>query len=270
MIKTALYRRVSIAAPWKFLQTAPVVSLNTITSAKVYEEMIRNLSEGFKYAYHSICDAYQSQDTEILEQCLEPNLFKKITNNFSILESQGYKFKRIGSQDPRISLYNLQIILGVNIDRSSNLKKTEYIMIKSLEDLKKMIPLGIVKSQIEKEKVNLDESVLTSCLDYAWVYIQPKAPANILISVDVVYSVEPPLTLMLNGKDAVYEEKINEIHVFKFESEPIRLGTQLEFMSKGKIDKLFHAIKLQKDNLFSQPWTITDIDNILQGNPYTS
>ena len=58
--------------------------------------------------------------------------------------------------------------------------------------------------------------------------------------------------------------------MLRFESEPVRLGSQREIMASGKIDSLFQAVKEQGANFFSHPWIITDVDNTLLGNPYAN
>ena len=201
MFKIVFRRSSSVKTPWIFNQTSPIIPTKPINPEKMYIQLKETLTEGFIYAFHSMCEAYEKQDTETLEQCLEPGLFKHILHSFNTLDSLGYKFIRTSSNDPEISLHNLSLTLGVNINRSLNLSKNDYIMIKSLEELKKTVPMDLIKSQVEKEGFAVSDSLLKSCLDYAWVYILPRAPANLVLSLDVIYNVEAPLMLTLNGKD---------------------------------------------------------------------
>ena len=263
-------RLFSAKAPWVFKQQNPLVASKSIASAQLENELLSQLSEGYLYAFDSVCDSFTTQDLSSLDQCCEQGLFKSISSLFSSLSSSGYSFSRISSEAPRLTLSNLQLTLGVNITRSSNLRKNDYMMVKSLEELKGSIPLSQIKSQVEKEGLSVSDNILNSCMDYAWVYILPRAPANLVLAVDVIYQGAAPLTLLKDGKDAIYEEKMNEFHVFRFESEAVNMGTQREVMSQGKFDSIFQEIKQEKNKFLSHPWIITDIDNILKGNPYAT
>ena len=259
-------RYISVISPWKFKQTAPVMPLDPKVGEKIYSELSLRLSDGFKFAFHSICEAYENQDTEMLEQCLEPGLFSHVLNNFNTLDSQGYRFKRLSTDDPKIHLRNLQMSVGVNIDRSLNLSKSDYLMIKSLEELKSQIGLDFIKKNME-EVMKFDENILKSCMKFICFYVLPRAPANLVLSLDVVYESEAPLTLAVDGKDQIYKERVNEYHTFRFESEVIRFGTQNE-MTPAKFSSAFQFAKDQEGKMYSNPWTVTDIDSVLLGNPY--
>ncbi|OMJ80341.1 hypothetical protein SteCoe_19440 [Stentor coeruleus] len=265
----ALKRTLAINAPWLFKQTTPSISIRNISSESMQNELKNRLSEGFLYAFNSIVDSYQSQDIDLLSQCLEPRLFKHVSNSFTSLSSQGYKFIKISETSPSLSLANMQLTLGVYVDRTQNLNKNDYYMIKSVEEFKKFIPLDFLKKQLKKDTVNIDENILNSCMDYAYMYILPRAPANLVLAVDAIYNTEPVLTLEKDGKDQVYDGNMNkEIHTLRFESEPVKLGMQKDAIGIGNFDKIFEELKKQKNQFYDNPWIVTDIDNILKGNPY--
>ncbi|OMJ72534.1 hypothetical protein SteCoe_29007 [Stentor coeruleus] len=265
----ALKRTLAVNAPWLFKQTTPSISIRNLSSENMHTELLGRLSEGFLYAFNSIADAYESQDIDLLSQCLEPNLFKHVSNSFTSLSSEGYKFTKLSEVSPNLSLANMQLTLGVYIDRTQNLKKSEYYMVKSVEDFKKVIPLEFLKRQLKKDSFGIDEDILNSCMDYACMYILPKAPANLILAIDAVYSTEPILTLEKDGKDQVYDgNKDKEIHTLRFESEPVKLGFQKEIIGIGNYDKIFEELKKQRHQFYDNPWIVTDIDNTMQGNPY--
>lgn len=261
-------RCISMSTPWVFQHSSPLVSQTLPLPQKICEDMLRNLSEGFLYSFDSICDAYHNNDTDFLEQCLEPCLFHHIHKEFAKLASKGYKFQRINTSIPNLSLNNLQLTAGVHIDRTLNLREGDYMLIKSVEELKSQFPLSMIKEQILKEGIDLNENILKSCLDFAWVYFLPRAPANLVLSVDAIFEIDAPLTVVLDGKDQVYEKVESEFHTFRFESEVLKLGTQKEAVLSMKIASLANLAKESAKTIFSNPWTITDIDKTMQGNPY--
>jgi hypothetical protein len=255
-------------APWLFNQQSPVVPLRSLSSSNLESQILFSLSEGFLYAFDSLCDSFSTLDTSSLEQCLEPSLFSTVSSLLASLSSSDYSFSRLPSSTPSLSLSNLQISTGVHLDRSLNPSKSSYMMIKSIEEMKKHVPMDMIRSQVKKEGLSVNENILNSCMDYAWLYISPAAPANLVLAVDVVYRGLAPLTLLRNGEDVVYKEKTEEVHVLRFESEAVQLGLQKDVMSLGKFGTIFQQLKEQKSNLLTQQWIITDIDHILAGNPY--
>lgn len=265
----ALKRTLAVDAPWLFMQATPSISIRNLSSETMHNELLGRLSEGFLYAFNSITSAYQSQDMDLLSQCLEPRLFKHVSSLFTTLSSQGYKFAKISETSPDLTLANMQLTLGVYIDRSQNLNKKDYYMVKSVEDFKKIIPLEFVKKQLKRESIGLDQDLLNSCMDFAYMYILPRAPANLVLAIDAIYSTEPVLTLEKDGKDKIYDGKFDkEIHTLRFESEPVRLGSQKDIIGIGNFEKIFEELKKQRHQFYNNPWTVTDIDNTLQGNPY--
>ena len=271
MLSLGLKRSINLVTPWKFNQSRAIIPLQLITPETLYNELLSYLSEGFIYAYHSICDAYHNQHARLLEQCLEQRLFNRVVNNFNILEAQECFFEQISKNEPNVSLNNLKFSFGVSIDRSLNFPKPQYMMIKSLNEVKQFMPMDNIYNHLETEGVNANDSIIKSILEFSWVYASPSAPANLVISVDAVFESEAPLTIKSKGKDLIYKEKTREIHVFKFETESLNIGTQRELaMNSTQIYSIMDSIKKDPKKLFKNDWLITDIDNILLGNPYVS
>lgn len=98
--------------------------------------------------------------------------------------------------------------------------------------------------------------------------MSPKAPGSLVFAVDAVFKGQNPLTITKNSKDEIYSQKQEEIHILKFESCILRQGTQQEMLFKGGFQNLLAPLKALGNDTFAQPWLVTDIDNILHGNPY--
>ena len=74
--------------------------------------------------------------------------------------------------------------------------------------------------------------------------------------------------MVKDNKDLIYTDNQSEIHIIKFESESLRLNNQGDMLITGQFDNIIKIFRENQNSLFEREWIITDIDNILQGNPF--
>jgi len=101
-----------------------------------------------------------------------------------------------------------------------------------------------------------------------WIFVNPLAPANIIISLFATFTGKAPLGLLKDGKDMILENDKNETHVIRFESEPIRLKTQEAAIISGEFYSMLKLIENPNYEILCRDWIISDIDNFLSGNHF--
>ncbi|CAG9314214.1 unnamed protein product [Blepharisma stoltei] len=255
-------------APWVFKNSSAPSILREM-DPKFKQVVEENLTEGFTFAFRSICEALSNHDKSILSECLEGRLFETVSSRIDALENSGHQFKLLDTENFDLKEYNLCISMGVEIERKNNKPKEDYVKIASLEEIKPMASLGSIKEEIGKAGLPWSDDLWKNNMDYIWVYISPSAPANIIFSIDAVFYGQNPLTLIHNSKDVVYNDnRENEIHVLKFESCAINKGLQKNILFTGGFQGLIEPLKRLGSELLKQSWVVVDIDNIMGGNPY--
>ena len=267
--KNVVSRSIINIAPWKFKKIDPFIEFDSNDFESIKANLYSLYSEGYIYAFNSICEAYQNEDTELLSTCLEPRLFDLVTKNFEDLSSNGYRFRKVNESDPEISIHNLKLSMGVNINRSENFSRNEYRVIAPIKNFSSQIPFNFLGSKFKSDKLNnfLGYQVLTYFLENGWIYIFPEAPLSLIMSVDVMFKANNPLTLIKDDKDEIYDKSMTEVHILKFECEIFRHSTQKELVSLSALDKLRKVFESSLAN-HDFNWVISDIDNALMGNPY--
>lgn len=238
------------AFPWKFqAQTAAVPT--TELDPRFKDLFHSKLTDGFAYAYESLCDSLGSHDLTSLHECLEGRLFHRVHTQLEAMSKAGYRFRNLAQTNPELSLYNMQVHLGVHIERARNLPRSAYLRIASLETMKQGHP------KAPKEK-----------LDNIWLYVHPEAPASLVLSLDVLYRGPAPLTVQHQSKDLY--GAASELHHLRFESCPLALGAQAEVAQSDRLSALLAPVREHHEALVSAAWQVVDIDHILQGNPFVT
>jgi len=236
------------ALPWKFQAQSPAIATKELDPR--FKDLFYNkLSDGFAYAFESLCDSLSNHDVKSLQECLEGRLYERVQTQLASMSNSGHRFRLLTQTNPQLSLHNMQVHLGVHIERARNLPQSAYIRIATLEAMK----LGHPSAPQEN-------------LDHIWLYIHPEAPACLILSLDVLYRGAAPLTVQHQGKD-LYGPGF-ELHHFRFESCPLALGTQAEVAKTDRLNTLLAPVREHHEALVSASWQLVDIDHILQGNPF--
>jgi len=236
------------ALPWKFQAQSPAIATKELDPR--FKDLFYNkLSDGFAYAFESLCDSLSNHDVKSLQECLEGRLYERVQTQLASMSNSGHRFRLLTQTNPQLSLHNMQVHLGVHIERARNLPQSAYIRIATLEAMK----LGHPSAPQEN-------------LDHIWLYIHPEAPACLILSLDVLYRGAAPLTVQHQGKD-LYGPGF-ELHHFRFESCPLALGTQAEVAKTDRLSTLLAPVREHHEALVSASWQLVDIDHILQGNPF--
>lgn len=236
--------------PWKLQVQAPVIATKDLDPR--FKDLFYNkLSDGFAYAYESLCDSLSNHDVKSLQECLEGRLYQRVQTQLAAMSSSGYHFRLLTQSNPQLSLHNMQVHLGVHIERARNFPRSTYLRIGTLENMKQ----GHPKAPQEN-------------LDHIWLYIHPEAPASLVLSLDVLYRGPAPLTVQHHGKD-IYGPG-SELHHFRFESCPLALGNQAEVAKTDRLSTLLAPVREHHEALVNASWQLVDIDHILEGNPFVN
>lgn len=245
--------------PWKFKQSTPPFDLKEVPP--VLASQLGGLHEGFAHASKFLIESLSSHDYRSLERVLEPRLYAVIQSSLTEFEKQALRLKPLNPVPASVKLYNFSAAVGVVVNRSKNLAKERFMMINSFED---MLPL--LKSMPMLNSLPLDNSLLK----HLTFYLSPGAPASVCLAVDVVVRGLAPLSAVSHSVDMIYSEPVEELHVFKFESDKLIEASQSDLSRKMGMTDIMKYATQQAEGLFSGSWTITDIDNAMQGNPYVS
>jgi hypothetical protein len=242
--------------PWKFRASAPDIPIKEL-DPRFRDLFHKKLSDGFAYAFQSLCDSLGNHDMKSLEDCLEGRLFDLVKSRLSEMERSRLHFHLIGEQNPSLRLYNMTIHLGVHIERKDNLPKNKYLRIDSLENMKKSYASGNKPPRIMEEN-----------LEHIWLYVHPDAPANLIVALDVLYQGPNPLTILTAEGQDLFSGRQVELHHLRFESCAVALGLQVDAAKKQGLTQLLGPIRSNTEELISSAWEVVDIDNIMKGNPF--
>lgn len=236
--------------PWKFQVQSPAIAMKDL-DARFKDLFYSKLSDGFAYAFESLCGSLSNHDMKSLQECLEGRLYERVQAQLAAMASSGHRFRLLTETNPQLSLHNMQVHLGVHIERTRNLPRSAYLRIATLEVMKQGHP-----------------SAPQENLDNIWLYIHPEAPASLVLSLDVLYRGTAPLTVQHQGKD-LYGAG-SELHHFRFESCPLALGSQAEMAKTDRLSTLLAPVREHHEALVSATWQLVDIDHILHGNPFVT
>ena len=265
MFLWSLKRSLSTKTFWAFKQTEPLLQLTPSTS-QIFGNFQAKLEERLKSQYLALCNALCNNNLNSLRDILEPGLKQYMESEIYRLKSSGYRFKRASTEDPHMELSDLQIFLGVNINRSKNLPESEYLYIGSVENIKDTLPINLVE---EAESGGGDA---WDCkLNAMWMYINLSCPANIVITTYAKFTGNNPITLCKeNQEDSADNLQCRESHVIQFELEPFRIGSQGDAILSGELEGMIGAVKTITEESVDREWTITDIDHAMNGNPFVA
>ena len=239
--------------PWNFRALSPSIPVQDL-DPRFKSFFHTKLSEGFAYAYQSLCDSLANHDLKNLEDCLEGHLFAEVKARLQDMEKAQMRMKLVAERNPDVSLHNMQVHLGVKIERKENFPKSKYITVANLEDMRKTLS-------------KQPETVTLGNLESMWLYVHPQAPASLVLSLDVLYKGLNPLTVLQNGVD-LHPGEFEEVHHLRFESCPVSLGLQIEVIATGSLSQLLAPIRECSEDLINSPWEVVDIEHILKGNPF--
>lgn len=241
--------------PWKFQSetaSVPTQDLDLRFKRMFYSK----LSDGFAYAYQSLCDSLANHDLKSLEECMEARLFDEVKRRLEAMQTQDTRLRLVAERNPDVSLYNLGVHLGVHIERKKNFSKSKYILIDTLENMKK-----------RKRNIDNNHRLFKEKLENIWLYVHPLSPASLVISLDVLYHGLNPLTAVRSGTD-LFPGQHNEVHHLRFESCVLNLGTQVDAAQSHLLSKLLVPVLQQAEDLVNASWELVDIDHLLSGNPF--
>jgi len=254
-------------APWVFRQGSAPLLLRPL-SAVDRSLLSTQLPATFAYSYSSLVEALCSHDYAALADCLEGKLYHKVESLLKNLEFAGFHLHPATKSKPNPpKLYNLSMHLGVNIQRIQNLPSFQVF---NLNFLKDSIDPAEFSKQKEAKGISPDFDLLKMDLGNIWAYIGEKAPAKLVVAVDAVYIGENPVSMLQEGKDVVYRGRVEEVHVVRFECTATDVGEQKDYDDNSRLTALLTPLLTKDLDLKTAVWTITDVDNLLQGNPHIS
>ena len=251
-------------SPWRFGQTQSPVPLKPLTVLD--QAMFRSqVPAGFSYAYLSLIEALGKHDYAALAEFLEGRLYHHLEAAMKEMEIAGYHMELADGSERQPEIRNVGVYMGVNIQRIKNPPREDYFQIASLEQVKSTLNADFVKKMLASRGVPSSFDLFAQDLSNCWVYLAAKAPGKVVISADVIYRGPAPLRLVKKGTE-IGKTGGEEVHMVRFESEGLNLGSQADMASKG-LSQLPNILS-GKMNLLEATWEIADIDHFLQGNPF--
>ena len=188
---------------------------------------------------------------------------------FRRLNEAGYKFKALEYSVSEIKFSNLFITLGLDIDRSKNFIKSEYLFIGNAEEIKETMPSDFKEKALDKKSDDFFNEIWKTQLNHFWLCIHPEAQTNIVMSIYAEFKGNNPLTLLKDEQDVVYAHKrVEEIHAVRFETELMKLSTQKEAIITGEFDHAMKILREKGEELIDRDWIIADIDGVMKGNSF--
>lgn len=230
--------------PWKFGAYVPSMSKTLLPTL---ESDMRLQQDGFNLAYISLVKALANNDTDFLKSVAEPRLFQSLKTSLdSMAEKKGSM--KIVNEDAvfRPEFFNAQLRIKASIDRK---------------------PLGeVIKGDSMKPiKTNDTPRLLKEDIH---IYNDSEI-SSIVLKVDVVYTSMFKLVMADETGEEVQgkADETPETHMLTFETESMPTGIIFPGLWH-RVNSILYAVGYS--NWMSEfNWIITDIDEHLNGNPYT-
>ena len=223
------------------------------------------LPASLAYSYTNLLHSLCKHDYSSLGECLEGRLYHRVESLLKDLEFAGCHLSLIPSNIEVPKLCNLSMHLGVHIQRIHN---SPSFQVFNLNFLKASIDPKEFMKQKEEKGISSEFNLLEMDLGHIWAYIGDKAPAKLVVAVDAIFKGENPVTLVQGSKDMVYTARINELHVVRFECTATNVGEQKDYDENSRLTALLTPLLNNDIDLRKAVWTVTDIDNLLKGNPH--
>ena len=259
MLSSCLRRRFLEASPWIFGQNSIPKGFSELTQNPTAHSMILKHKAGFCYAFNKILDAYCKNDLDVIKDCLEGSLFSFVKEGLNELANDRIFFNRLHNDEPKVIPLDFSLISGFSIDRSKNLDAIEVQTVGLIDGQHSMI--DIAKSMIGRAFL---ESIKHPTIKNK-LYIGPTANLITIARFDLAFTGSNFIGLFKDNEELTSKYSGNTYHVFRFESEILKLERSQEFMNFLEFFIKFHTLEL--DDYFNKDWVLVDIDNQLGGNP---
>lgn len=248
MIKFLIKRSLVSSAPWAFNQHKFPNHLEELKDDRLALKFIHHMEPGYKYAFESILNSFCSQDLETLNNCLEPSLFTFVSKRLSDLNSNNMEFRRINHKPLLFIPISFNMHVGVRTNRQLNPKKADTQPINPLDS--KLMSMMIGYSFPKDQQIFLKNIRAYSLNPFIMNYS--------VISVEIAFFGEPVLGLFKENLQLNKASKEKEYHFLKFETE-----IYIENMKQITENPL-----LALEVIESIKWSVSDIDNQLNGNSF--
>ncbi|OMJ85481.1 hypothetical protein SteCoe_13167 [Stentor coeruleus] len=220
----------------------------------------------FSQYFKDLCQAYGNNKIYPLRDMIEPGLKEKIELGLLELNNSGFFFKMLDYQEPKVELYDFKLHFGVEFERKKNFKKKNYMFIGKASSDESLINMEKLKEKIEES--GIDEDEWRKEIELMDLYVNGNAPLNLMMSVIAKLESLNPLILTQNNKEIQNEDRYQETHLIQFEAEIFRTTTQFEGILRGDLESIMKIATEKEDAFLEKQWMISDIDNIMNGNPY--
>lgn len=259
-------RSITTQTLWVFKSLSSPIELSPLGISLLKSE--DKLKTTFSQYFKELCEAYGNNKIYSMRDLLEPKLKEKIEHGLIELNNSGSFFKMLDYQEPKVELYNFKLQFGVEFDRKKNFPKKNYMFIGKAASADGMIDLD--KVRVKAEESGIDEDVWRKEIELMNLHINVNAPLNLMMSVIAKFNCLTPLALIQKSQNIQNFERCQETHLIQFEVETFRTTTQLEGLIRGDLDVIMKIAKDKEEFFLDRQWMISDIDNIMNGNPYIS
>ena len=206
-------------------------------------------------------EALSTHDYPALLDLLEGRLYHKVEGALRDLEFSNTRLKSTSNLRFSVSLHNMQFFMGVHTQRVKNLPLEDYDNVLCLETLKQ----GIDREQFSKEArekgISEGFNLLDMDLTNIWAYLSPRAPAKLVVSVDVLFTGLNPLTIVSfpSSEPLLPSTSHTEHHLLRFECTATNVGLQGDYAERALLAMIKPLVA--RDVTFQKAaWTVVDID----------
>lgn len=206
-------------------------------------------TDGFGSAYIQLLKAMCERNTEILQACLEGNLYKAIARSLAECDLSKKTLRIVNETAPvAVSLHNSSLFIGPYIDRSRNTSFSSAKDIRSSQQFQRITNLSVYK-------------------DLSMPF---RLPGSFILQVDCLVKSQAKLVLedelgnVVQGKKDESEEE----HVLRFEVACAKKSGLLRIYDNFIRFIIYAAGDDRVEFPFKDgEWIISDLDGELQGNP---
>jgi hypothetical protein len=233
---------------WRFEAFNPTATEPLLSKL---EAELAGQSPGFVHAYSSIVKAVAESDLKYLERVTEPRLYAEVKRGLeSVTTNKGQLVLRNPEATVTSALCNSRLYFNVGITRKDSTPDCSVEETKYLQDFSDGMYARLNKKDIISYPFNKD--------------------CQIVLKVDVVFSSSLKLVLQDESGEEVRGKSGNSVerHMMRFETETKVLGSYFKASSRIFNGVLF-PLGLNQGWIDDYDWLVTDIDECLEGNPFS-
>lgn len=244
-----IIRNYSIRFPWRFNDRSP---FRLYPVPKSYYPNLQRKEKGFIDAYNEILLSIKDNDLSYLKQIMEENIYAEMKEGLDVLKRRGQRIRIVNNNSPVIlHFYNQNLYLGAHLERSknTNIEEEPWAF--------KEKPINV--SNEKGSKIPLDKWLLYS-----------RDLNSCVLKIDVIFNTSKKLIIVNEQDDILKGESSKAIETHKFRFEKVIKSKSFWNLLNFYFNLFNYYVGYGSIDPFEDAeWVLTDIDDFLNGNPYT-